>query len=260
MSIVERLVTVAVGALALGAPAPVSGQLADQVFGGADGRVRLSYPARPGVEICRQGIRLEERQIWWRSVGGWDPSDCRPGPVEVELRVEAGRVRDVDIVLPRARGAQGRDLGLVESAEAARFLLAVAREADDDDDPEDAVLAAALADVPGLWRELVAIGRDRRLSSDVRRSAVFWLGYEAAETVTPDLAELAADAAEQQEIRDAAIFALSQRPEEEGIPILLGIARSAAEPDTRRSAMFWLAQSDDERVVAFFEEILLGSR
>lgn len=28
--------------------------------------------------------------------------------------------------------------------------------------------------------------------------------------------------------------------------------------ETRRSAMFWLAESEDERVYAFFEEILLG--
>ena len=36
------------------------------------------------------------------------------------------------------------------------------------------------------------------------------------------------------------------------------IAETAREGDTRRSAMFWLAQSKDERVFAFFERILLG--
>jgi hypothetical protein len=36
------------------------------------------------------------------------------------------------------------------------------------------------------------------------------------------------------------------------------LARTAREAETRRAAMFWLAQSDDERVVAFFEEVLLG--
>ena len=36
------------------------------------------------------------------------------------------------------------------------------------------------------------------------------------------------------------------------------VARSREESDTRKSAMFWLAQSDDERVLDFFEQILLG--
>jgi hypothetical protein len=36
------------------------------------------------------------------------------------------------------------------------------------------------------------------------------------------------------------------------------VARTAPQSETREAAMFWLAQSKDERVVAFFEEILLG--
>ena len=63
---------------------------------------------------------------------------------------------------------------------------------------------------------------------------------------------------EEQEVRDAAIFALSQRPENQAIGSLIEIARSAEQAESRQSAMFWLAQTDDERVVSFFEEILLG--
>jgi hypothetical protein len=55
----------------------------------------------------------------------------------------------------------------------------------------------------------------------------------------------------------AAVFALSQRPDHESVPVLMDVARTAPHPDTRRSAMFWLAQSEDERVYAFFEEILV---
>ncbi len=44
----------------------------------------------------------------------------------------------------------------------------------------------------------------------------------------------------------------------EGVPILMEVARTAKSADTRSSAMFWLAQSEDERVYAFFEEILMG--
>jgi hypothetical protein len=36
------------------------------------------------------------------------------------------------------------------------------------------------------------------------------------------------------------------------------VASGGEEAETRRTALFWLAQSNDERVVDFFEEILLG--
>ncbi|HKJ01552.1 MAG TPA: HEAT repeat domain-containing protein, partial [Longimicrobiales bacterium] len=89
-------------------------------------------------------------------------------------------------------------------------------------------------------------------------SALFWVGQEAAEAATDGLAEVALGDDEAQDVRDAAVFALSQRPSDEGVPVLMELARTAQETRTRRTAFFWLAQSDDPRVVPFFEEILLG--
>ena len=59
-------------------------------------------------------------------------------------------------------------------------------------------------------------------------------------------------------MRNAAVFALSQRHDDEAVPILMDVARTAADSETRRTAMFWLAQADDDRVLSFFEEILTG--
>ena len=42
------------------------------------------------------------------------------------------------------------------------------------------------------------------------------------------------------------------------MPILMELARTAREAETRRSSMFWLAQSEDDRVIGFFEEILFA--
>jgi hypothetical protein len=36
------------------------------------------------------------------------------------------------------------------------------------------------------------------------------------------------------------------------------LSRTGDQAATRRAAMFWLAQSGDDRVIAFFEEILLA--
>lgn len=245
------------------APAPATGQgLARRVGAVEEGTVRLDYPARPGVEICDQGIRMGGHRFSWRE--GWgaeNPSNCRPGPVEIELGLRDGSVRDIEVIRRLSDRTEGAvELGSVTAAQAAEFLLSVARDPSSGRGQEEAIFPATLADVEGLWRDLLALARDREIAEDVRTTAIFWVGQEAADAATDGLAEVAFDEEEEQDVREAAVFALSQRPENEGVPILMEVARTAREAETRRSAMFWLAQSEDERVLAFFEEVLLGRR
>jgi hypothetical protein len=244
------------------APAAATGQeLARRTAAVDDGVARLTYPARPGVEICDQGIRMGEHRFMWHS-RGWDEDarNCRNGPVEIEMRVRGGAVRDVEVIRRLADRTEGAlDLGSVSGEEAARFLLEVARSGGSAGrGEEDAVFPAMLADAEEIWRDFLELARDRGVDEDARTSALFWVGQEAAAAVTEGLAGVALDEDEDQDVREAAVFALSQRPNDEAVPILMEIARTARQGDTRRSAMFWLAQSKDERVYAFFEEILVG--
>jgi len=244
------------------APTIAGGQeLARRVAAVDNGTARLTYPARPGVEICDQGIRIGGHQMMWHS-RGWDeePTNCRFGSVEIEVRVRDGSVREIDVIRRLSdRTAEAMDLGSVSAAQATGFLLDAARNGGAGGrGEEDAVFPAILADVQDLWRELLGLARDRSLDEDVRTSALFWVGQEAADAVTEGLAEVALDEDEDQDVREAAVFALSQRPPDEAVPTLMEIARTAPHLETRRSAMFWLAQSKDERVYAFFEEILLA--
>jgi HEAT repeat protein len=62
------------------------------------------------------------------------------------------------------------------------------------------------------------------------------------------------------EVREQAIFALSQRPKDEGVPVLIRIARTNRDPELRKKALFWLGQSNDDRALALFEELLTGKR
>ncbi|NJD18115.1 MAG: hypothetical protein FIA95_02355, partial [Gemmatimonadetes bacterium] len=154
-----------------------------------------------------------------------------------------------------ARAPEARDLGTVQPHDAVAFLTQTARRG-----VGDAVFPILLADVEDAWKEVMALAEDRGVTGDVRRTALFWVGQEAAEAATEGLAEVASDEEEDREVREAAVFALSQRPAAEGVPILMEVARSAREPSTRRSAFFWLAQSRDARVVSFFRQVLLGGR
>jgi len=257
----SRLVQLALLAVAV-APATATGQeLARRVESLEDGIVRLTYPTRPDVEICDQGVRIGEHRMMWRSRGRDEvASNCRLGPAEIELRVRDGVVRDIELVRRlRDRSSGALDLGSVGAEEAAEFLLDVARHGGSGGrGEEDALFPAVLADVDGLWRELMAMAKDRNVDTDVRSGALFWVSQEAADVVAEGLAEVAMDEDEDQEVREAAVFALSQRPNDEAVPILMEVARTAEHAETRRSAMFWLAQSKDERVYAFFEEVLTG--
>jgi HEAT repeats len=246
--------------LALALPASLAGQLREQVAETGEGTVRFSYATRPEVEICEEGIRIGEHRIWWRS-NGWDsgPTSCRTGSAEVELQLRRGEVRRLEILRTKAERTPGAtDLGSVPPGTAARYLLSLVREGASMRAAKAAVLPAMLADVEGLWRELADLARDRALASELRKNTLFWLGQEAAEAATEGIAALARDEEEDQDVRDAAIFALSQRPDREGTPVLMELARTAREAETRRTAMFWLAQSDGEDVIAFFEAILLA--
>lgn len=243
-------------------PAAASAQVAERVAASEDGYVRFTYDTKPGVEICDQGIRVNDTHTRWRSYDGIEGGrNCRTGYAEVELEVRRGTVTDVDVVQGEdERRSDAVDLGRVEPDEAARYLLSLVYRGATDAAAEDAIFPAMLADVDGAWEALLDLAEDRSVHEGVRKNALFWLGQEAAEAATEGLADVAMDVDEDQEVRNSAIFALSQRPADESIPILMDVARTGESSETRKTAMFWLAQSDDPRVVSFFEDVLLGRR
>ena len=61
-------------------PGALSAQIAQRVDAMEDGVVRFSYATRDGVEICDHGIRVGERQLWWRRDGrNGREANCRVG-------------------------------------------------------------------------------------------------------------------------------------------------------------------------------------
>jgi hypothetical protein len=225
-----------------------------------DGSVRFTFPTREEVEVCDQGIRMGESRMMWHSRRGWDEATgCRPGPVRVEISKRNGGVRSVEVVGPwSSLVAEAVELGPFPASEVADYLLSVVESQEHGEAARDAVLPLVLADVEDVWRPLLDLARDPAIATEARKSALFWVGQEAASGVSTELAGVAVEEDEDQEVRDAAVFALSRRPPDEGLPFLMELARTAPQARTRKSAFFWLAESGDERVIPFFEEILLG--
>jgi hypothetical protein len=90
-----------------------------------------------------------------------------------------------------------------------------------------------------------------------RRQAIFWLSQKAGKRSLDALVEQAAnETTDDVELQKHAVFALSQRPKDEAVPVLMRLAKTHRSAEVRRTAMFWLGQIDDERVLPFFREIL----
>ena len=251
---------VAVALSVLGTAAATAQSLERRVADAPDGLVRFTFAARPGVE--GDGGRSVRWSCGNGRCGRTDRdrrrAACDTGPVRVTLTVREGTVRAVTVAVGAEKSGDGTDLGRVSTAEAARYLLALARSAPDRAGRE-AVFAAALADSVTVWPDLLALARGPGSARDTRRAAVFWVGQAAEEAATRGLTDLLDRSETDREVQDAAVFALSQRPADEGVPALIGVARTHRDPAIRRRAMFWLGQSGDPRALAFFEEVLTGT-
>ena len=233
-------------------------ELLERIRGVGDGEVRMRVPVDEGVVVCDDGsVTTRDGHHLYRG-SRREGRTCQEGEVELTFRVSGARITALERPRPTSREGGQADLGTVSGPEAARALLGLARTASVDL-ARRALLPALLARNATVWPELLEIARDRERPEKHRREAVFWVGQEAAERVAGELAGMASDDRETRKVREAAIFALSQRPADEGVPALMELVRTSGDPGIRRKALFWLAQSEDERVLPFFETLLSGS-
>lgn len=227
-----------------------AGLLENAVRERGDGRLEFQFEARDGV--CGDGHNLTIH----RGSDG-DAWECDGEIVYVRLMLDGGEVEDLDFRVGRKRrsGSDAQQLGSIDPIEAASYLLKLgsegrARIAD------EAIGAAVLARDAVVWPQLLAIARDPQRPHEARSSALFWLGQEAGEKAAAGLSDFVERDEEDLELREHAIFALSQMDTEQSVPALMRIARTHESGRLRRSALFWLAQSEDERVIELFAEIL----
>ncbi|HWN19356.1 MAG TPA: HEAT repeat domain-containing protein [Gemmatimonadales bacterium] len=234
------------------APGLSAQTLAQRVAEVEEGTVRLSFAARPGV--CgdwKNGVTIRHESDEWQA-------DCGSQTVQVALRVRDHRVYSVRTYVG-GRWLPDRwstDLGTVPAPEAADYFIGLAERSGDGKVGGDPLLPSALADSVVIWPSLLRLARTPRLSRETRSQAIFWLSQAAGAAVGAALDSIVDDARGDREIREKAIFALSQRSNDEGVPALIRIARTNPDPELRKTALFWLGQSEDPRALDLFEEIL----
>ena len=254
MSALRIAAAACVAVAVAGTPAVLRAQsLAARVDAVRDGTVLMSFPARP--DVCGNG----NGSTWTRSGGRWAMGNgrwvCENGPV----RVAIGR-SDHQTVSVRTRvggrwGAPGpseTNLGEVSSADAARYLVQLARTLGGNN-AGHALSAAAFADGVDISPELTRLVRDDGVPLESRKQALFWL----AQTETPTSALAALDSAlEPFSLREQYTFVLSQRHDDLAVDKLIDIASHDRDREIRKRAMFWLGQSGDPKAIKFFQDVL----
>ncbi len=241
------------------APQRARGQsIADRVRSTGDGKVRFTFAAKP--DVCGWGSSINRGGSYrtnWRPEKTEDveyDSECSHSPVRVVLDVRDSKVTRLrTYVGGRWRSEPAAtDLGMMSTRVATDYLLGLASTADGPV-ARDAIMPATLADSVTIWPALTRIARDQNRTSGSRKQALFWLSAEAGEKVAGSGRE---DTDEATDIRKQAVFALSQWRNSESVPGLIEVARKNRDPEVRRTALFWLGQKDDPRVIPVFEEIL----
>lgn len=233
-----------------------------RVVGRSDGTARFEFAARPGVwgngrtwNFTRERGEANDGGDWRRRCEG-----CTNGPVRVLLHVERGVVTRVDSQVGGRWRESGRDVGTVAPAAAADYLLALVERDEpepDADSREEALQAAVSARGVEIWPRVLAVAQDRSQANDVREAALFWTAHEAGVRAAGAIEDIALASDEETDVQEAAVFALTQLPDERGTDALLRLARENRNPDIVQTVYFWLGQSEDPRVIALFEEVLL---
>lgn len=146
-------------------------------------------------------------------------------------------------------------LGQARGAEAMPILRQTLAQETDPAMLRHTVFVLGQSDAPAARTLLRDTARaDRRTA--VRGEALFWLAQDA-DPQTEALARGALSRDQARDLREKAVFALGQLPAARAIPALEELARDRGlDARTRREALFWLAQQQDDEALAVFDELL----
>jgi HEAT repeat protein len=135
-----------------------------------------------------------------------------------------------------------------------RFLRDLFSRSHDEEIQGSIIQAMAQAHTSESARWLIDLARDKSLSIDARKNALFWAGQNGADL--RQLVNLYDEMKGQTEIQNQLIFVFSQRRDGQAIDKLMDIATNDPDRDLRKQAIFWLGQSHDPRVQKFLLDLI----
>ena len=135
-----------------------------------------------------------------------------------------------------------------------RFLRDLFGRSRDEEIQSSIIQAMAQAHTSESMRWLIDLARDKSLSIEARKNALFWAGQNGADL--RQLVNLYDEMKGQTEIQNQLIFVFSQRRDGQAIDKLMDIATNDPDRDLRKQAIFWLGQSHDPRVQKFLLDLI----
>ena len=135
-----------------------------------------------------------------------------------------------------------------------RFLRDLFAKSEDEEIRGNVIQAMAQSRTGEGMRWLLDLARDKAISTEARKNALFWAGQNGA-----DLRQLVSFYDElrgQEEMQTQLVFVLSQRREGEAIDKLMDIATNDPNREVRKQAIFWLGQKNDPRVRKFLLDLI----
>lgn len=135
-----------------------------------------------------------------------------------------------------------------------RFLRDLFSRAQSEEIQSSIIQAMAQAHTSESMRWLLDLARDKSISTEARKNALFWAGQNGADL--RQLVSLYDEMRGQTEIQNQLIFVFSQRRDRDAIDKLMDIATNDPDRDLRKQAIFWLGQSHDSRVQKFLLDLI----
>ncbi len=139
-------------------------------------------------------------------------------------------------------------------AAGAEYLMSLYDSLDDDELKARAVFGIAQSGNEDVRAWLMARAMDRSESLEVRTNALFWAGQTGGIEVD-EFRELYASLSDL-EMKGQVIFVASQVHETGAVDFLMDVARNEEDGELRQQAIFWLGQSDDDRVPEFLLSLI----
>ena len=233
------------------APGADAQSIAQRVASVRDGKVRMTFAARP--DLCGWGNGISTSSDFDRgSTRSWSSDrnddvafddECSRGPGRLVVTKRGGEIYRIRAYIGGRWKADlsARDLGQVSTRELTDYLFGVANSGSGRG-AHEAIFPATIADSVNVIQPLYDLARNESRTKDVREQAVFWLSQQPEDRAV-GLLENILKTARSQDIRDKAIFGLSQHRSGRGFPILRAYAEDNSQPDDLRGkAIFWLGQ------------------
>ncbi|HEY2351778.1 MAG TPA: HEAT repeat domain-containing protein [Candidatus Acidoferrum sp.] len=145
-------------------------------------------------------------------------------------------------------------MGLARGQDGLAVLQRMARKDPSTEVRAHVAFALNVSKEPAALDEMIRMAHEDE-SAHVRGQAIFWLAQKAGKRAVSAI-DGAIENDPDTEVKKQAVFALSQLPKDEGVPKLIQVAENNRNPQVRKQAMFWLGQSQDPRVLDFFEKVL----